>query len=100
MEITKGAWTLAVELRLKGRMDAATSETVGDAISEVVDEGAQIVTLDMSELQYLSSAGLRILIYYHKQLQNLGGCIQIIKPSEPARMVLDLAGLGTLLIKE
>ena len=100
MEITRGKWILSIELKLKGKMDGSTAESVGEAISQVIDEGAHVVTLDMSELRYLSSAGLRIVMLYHKQLLLNGGRIQISNPSEPARMVLDLSGLGGFVIKE
>ena len=97
MDITKGPLVVSVELILKGKMDIDHAESVGEAVAQAVAEGATRVILNMSEITYLSSAGIRVLISCYKQLSNDGKKLLIRNPSTPARMVLDLSGLQDLL---
>jgi ABC-type transporter Mla MlaB component len=56
------------------------------------------LTLNLSEVAYLSSAGIRVLVKFYKQLQGIQGSFIVSNPSEPVKTVLELAGLHTLLL--
>ena len=51
----------------------------------------------MAEVDYISSAGIRILVIYARQLKAIHGRLAVINASENVRTVLKLAGLGTFL---
>jgi hypothetical protein len=54
--------------------------------------------LDLARVDFLSSAGVRVLLRAYKQLQGLQGRFTIINPSEPVKKVLELSGLTALLL--
>ena len=97
MEITRTAAAEHVELKLKGRLDAIWSDHVGRALAECVRAGQHALVLEMSEVDYISSAGIRILVTYAKQLKAIHGRLAVINPSENVRTVLKLAGLSAFL---
>ena len=97
MEITRTTAAEHVELKLKGRLDAIWSDHVGRALAECVRAGQHALALDMAEVDYISSAGIRILVVYARQLKAIHGRLSVINASENVRTVLRLAGLGTFL---
>ena len=60
-------------IRVSGRFDAAGAKLVGDALEQALKTGRHAVELDMGEVDYLSSAGMRILIIYHRKFSQLRG---------------------------
>ena len=93
MEIThhrSGDW---VEVRFKGRMDSYWSDHCDTALQEVIRKGAHLVRLNLAAVTYLSSAGIRVLIRYHKQLHGIQGKFRVLSPSEPVKKVLEMSGL-------
>ena len=72
-------------------------EGVAKALEECVRAGAHVVRLDMAEVSYVSSAGLRVLLAAYRQLSKIGGRFAIVRASENVRSVLDLGGLSSLL---
>lgn len=97
MEITKesaGEWTV---VRLRGRLDAFWSDHVARALDELVRQGEHRIQLDFAGVDFLSSAGIRVLLVYYKQLQGLKGNLSVINISESVRKVLELSGLKMFL---
>ena len=100
MEITKKQRDDITELNIRGRLDAYWADYLAQTLSEVVREGAYKINLDMSEVDYLSSAGIRVLLQFYKQLKGIQGLFVVTNPSEFVKTILELAGFGTLLIQE
>jgi anti-anti-sigma factor len=100
MEITRTEAGERVELKLKGRLDAIWSDHVGRALADCVRAGQHFLALDMADVDFLSSAGIRILVIYTKQLKAIHGRLTIVNASEIVSNVLQLAGLGSLLDAE
>jgi anti-anti-sigma factor len=100
MEITEQASDAGLELRVKGRLDSYWADPLARRLDEVIREGTHQITLNLSEVAYLSSAGIRVLVKFYKQLQGIQGSFTVSNPSEPVKTVLELAGLGTLLLAE
>ena len=98
MEITRTARAETFEIKLKGRLDATWSEPVARALAECVRAGQHAIVVDMAEVDYISSAGIRILVLYARQLKAIQGRFGIINASTMVRKVLELAGLSTLLL--
>ncbi len=97
MEITRVAHAEALEITLKGRMDATWSDHVAAALAESVRAGHHNILLNMAEVDYLSSAGIRILVLYARQLANIQGRLAVTNASSVVRKVIELAGLDKLL---
>ncbi len=60
--------------------------------------GAQHISLDLEHVDFISSAGLRILLIWLKQLKAISGSFTVVKPSPQVLGILDMSGLTELLI--
>lgn len=92
MEVTEQNQGSVLVVGLKGRLDAASAGTVQDRIVAVIDGGARQLVLDLSALDYVSSAGLRVLLVAAKKMKPVGGklCLCGLQPS--IKEIFDIAG--------
>jgi anti-anti-sigma factor len=97
MEILRTPRAESFEIKLKGRMDAVWSDQVANALTDCVRAGHHVIAVDMAEVDYISSAGIRILVIHSRQLQAIQGRLAVTNASGPVREVLRLAGLHILL---
>jgi anti-anti-sigma factor len=98
MDITRTTRAELVQLKLRGRMDATWSDHVARALAECVRSGQHTIVVDMAEVDYISSAGIRILVVYARQLNTIQGRFGVVNASSAVRKVLELAGLDSLLL--
>jgi len=98
MEITEQSLGAGLEMRVKGRLDSYWADPLARRLDEVIRGGMHQITLDLSEVVYLSSAGIRVLVKFYKQLQGIQGSFIVSNSSEPVKTVLEMAGLNTLLL--
>src|SRR5688500_12194217 len=98
MEITKKQLDNALEIAINGRLDAYWSDHLTAAIDESIRQGSHRIRLNLRGLEYLSSAGIRVLLKYVKQLTAIQGSLLVVDPSEAAYSILELAGLASLVI--
>lgn len=76
-----------------GSIDALTAGDVETFLDEQLKAGGDKLVFDLSELEFMSSAGLRTLLVISKQSRKLGGDLRLVKGSQPVQKVLDMAGL-------
>jgi anti-anti-sigma factor len=98
MEITEHYIGEVLEVRVKGRLDSYWADPLARRLEEMIRGGAHHIRLNLAEVVYLSSAGIRVLVKFYRQLQGIQGSFAVSSPSDPVKTVLDLAGLATLLI--
>ncbi len=79
-----------------GSMDSTTSPEAQKALDDVV-AGAKKVVLDFSALDYISSAGLRVLLGAAKKLKASGGALRIFGVNQSVKEVFDISGFSTIL---
>jgi anti-sigma B factor antagonist len=84
-----GQLTLAVS----GEVDTFTSAGLRDALNEGIDAGAVDITLDVSNMEFIDSTGLGVLVGALKRLQERGGGLTLRKPRPSALQVLSIVGL-------
>lgn len=77
---------------LQGRLDSTTSPEVEKKILEAINENISSIVLDFSQLEYLSSAGIRILVHCHKEIEKTGGKIVLSGVPKPIEHVLYITG--------
>lgn len=99
MEIVKERSGDVLHVRVSGRLDNHWSEPFEDAIEEMIREGAHHLRLDLSEVNYLSSAGVGVLMQAYRDTTELHGSFLISAASERVRSVLRLVDLDTLLFE-
>ena len=97
MEITPQKSGDLLLLRLAGRLDANWCGHVQSALASAVKDGEHRMHLDMAEVSYMSSAGIRVLLTFYKQLNAINGIFGVVNPSKEVRTVLDLSGLSLLI---
>ena len=90
-----------VIIHLDGELDPHTAPTLQDALDEVTRGGASQVVLDLAELRFIDSSGLRVVISAHRALSDGGGQLVLRSPSETASRLLEITGLtGHLFIED
>ena len=97
MDITRTPGEGRVRLALRGRFDAAWSNAVQEALADCVRCGQHEIELDLSEVAFLSSAGIRVLLLTYRQLHGIRGRLSIIACSSEVLQVIELSGLRPLL---
>ena len=95
MTIAKQQNGSALTLALEGRLDTVTSPELEKELKASLD-GADSLILDFSKLDYISSAGLRVLLSAHKQMSAKGG-MKVTNVNEIVREVFDVTGFADIL---
>lgn len=75
-----------------GRIDTTTSPLLDDELKRVVDGGARDLVVDFGRVDYISSAGLRVLLVLAKRLRSERGRLVLCGLNGPVWQVFDLAG--------
>jgi anti-anti-sigma factor len=98
MEIVTQQLADALEVKVKGRLDNYWTEHLRGNLEEIIRGGAHGIHLNLSEISFLSSAGVGLLVKFHTQLKGIGGVFIVTSPSERVKQVLDLCRLSTILL--
>jgi anti-anti-sigma factor len=96
MEITTRDYHNANVIRVTGRVDAGTYVELENKLKEYLDGGHKHLVLEMDGTEYLSSAGVRVLISTQKSLKPRGGRLALSQLSDRVKDVLKLAGVDVL----
>ena len=81
------------EVRLLGELDMSTAPQLRDQLVRLASDGAGVVTLDLSDLAFIDSTGLSVLITALKHLRQQGGDLALRSPTPGTRKVLEITGL-------
>lgn len=95
MTISKKLEGTALTVMLEGRLDTTTSPELEAYLLENL-EGVTELTFDFEKLDYISSAGLRILLSTHKKMSALGG-LKIVHVSEDISEIFEVTGFADIL---
>lgn len=87
----------ALTLALSGRLDTTTAPMLENEIASL--DGVAKLTLDFTQLEYISSAGLRVLLVTQKKM-NAQGSMTLRGVSEEIREILDITGFSDILTIE
>jgi len=99
MEIEKTQNGNITALNLKGRIDTVTSPKLQDALAEVLSS-ADEVELDFGGVDYVSSAGLRVLLFGQKKSQASGKTMKLKNVSSEVMEVFEITGFSGMLTIE
>jgi len=84
-------------LHLEGRLDAASAPVLEKKLSELFEKPLKYLLIDFSKIDYLSSAGMRLLLSYSKKLKNLGGQLAFCSIGDEVMEVIKMAGFERIL---
>ena len=93
MKITKKTMGTALEIALEGRLDTNTAPELEKELKESLG-GVTDLTLDFAKLEYISSAGLRVLLSAHKTMQ---GRMTVKNVNDIVNEVFDVTGFVDIL---
>ena len=96
MELKKNTDALVIEI--VGRLDTTTAPALEKAINEDIGDAKNLI-LDMNSLEYISSAGLRVLLAAQKKMQQIGS-MKVIKVREEVMEVFEMTGFADILTIE
>lgn len=85
-------------IRLRGELDLDTAERFGEATQLLQATGIPTPLVDLSELDFIDSSGLRELVVAHRRQREIGGGVVLRAPNDRIRGVLDIVGLDQVLI--
>ena len=98
MTITKVQNGTVLEIALEGRLDTMTAPELEAELKGSLS-GADSLVLDFSKLDYISSAGLRVLLSAHKEMSAKGG-MKVKNVNEIVREVFEVTGFADILTIE
>ena len=96
IEIKRNAEETIIEL--VGRLDTTTAPALDKTINEDIGDTKNLV-LDIKRLEYISSAGLRVLLGAQKKLQKIGS-MKVINVREEVMEVFEMTGFADILTIE
>lgn len=89
--------TVTADYKPMGRLDASTAAVHEKSVEELLMGGVNSVSIDLSEVEFLSSAGLRVLVGAAKAAKTKGGKIVLISPQPAVLEVLKVSGFDKII---
>lgn len=99
MDITCSLDGTKATVAITGKLTVATSPELEEAVRGLA-ESAVDFDLDLSGLEYTSSAGLRVFLATNRIATAKGGVMRLLHPSETVMEVLEMTGLAEVLVIE
>ena len=96
IEINKNADATVIEIT--GRLDTTTAPALDKTINEDIGDTKNLV-LDVKGMEYISSAGLRVLLSAQKKMQKIGS-MKVINVREEVMDVFEMTGFADILVIE
>jgi len=99
MQITKEVSGTSATICPVGKITVQTAPELEAAIG-ALGSGVSDVAIDLTGVDYISSAGLRVLVGAEKLLRSRGGALRLQHPAEAVNEVFEMTGLNTVLTIE
>ena len=84
-------------VRIEGKLDTQSSPHAQAQLTQLIDQGATKLVVNFEKLDYISSAGLDILLKAAKQLEGNSGKLRVCSLNEFVQEVFDISGFTTIL---
>jgi anti-sigma B factor antagonist len=82
---------------LNGNLDTNTAPETETHLSSLMQEDAAKILINLKNLEYISSAGLRVFLATAKQLKSSGGELRLCNLNETVQEIFDMSGFSTIL---
>ena len=86
-----------VTATIEGRLDTVTSPELEKELAPFFAEQGVELIMDCTTMEYISSAGLRVVLAAHKTITAKGGCFTIRNINKEVRSVFDMTGFSRIL---
>ena len=97
MEIIEEKQDAISILKLNGRLDSNTSQGFEKKIFDAISDGSKNMIVDFKDLDYISSAGLRVILKATKALNREEGKIMLCSMQDYVKEVFEIAGFDSFL---
>ena len=97
MQITTNISNQNLIISLSGRLDTVTSPQLEEEINRSSFDEIETVTLNMRSLEYISSAGLRVILMLHKKLAGTNGKLKLINVNDMIMEIFTMTGMDSFL---
>lgn len=85
-----------VVVGLQGRMDSSTARIVEEKMISLIDQGESHLVVDCAQLDYISSAGLRVFLMAAKRLTQARGKLVLATMNDDVKQVFDMTGFSSI----
>jgi anti-anti-sigma factor len=86
-----------VLVEVEGEIDAHTARTLDENLNTLLAQGHSRLVLDASQMSFISSAGLRAIMFAQREVDKRGGQVRVCGLNAPARRIFEMAGLDEVL---
>lgn len=86
----------AAVFQIQGRLDASSIPELEKKVLHSLERGARHLVMDFSELEYINSAGLRVLVMSYQRLTPLGGKVMICGVRDYIAEIFDISGYNRI----
>ncbi|MFY4730203.1 STAS domain-containing protein [Nitrospira sp. BLG_2] len=83
-------------VKMQGSLSATTAEQGNQEMKRIIDAGAKKVVINLADVDYISSGGIRVLILAGKQLNNVQGQMKIAAAKGMVKEALEASGFNLL----
>ena len=97
MEISVKTVNEVKVLAFVGRLDTLTSPDTQKKLTQLIEEGATKILVNLDKLDYISSSGLRVLLFTAKRLKTSDGELRVCRLNEVVKEVFDISGFDRIL---
>lgn len=84
----------AAVIVVRGELDLASSPELQEQLERISGSGAELLVIDLRELEFMDSTGLSIIVSAHQRLAEEGCKLSLVKGSPQVQRLLDLTGVA------
>lgn len=99
MSIQKLSKDQECEFLVSGRVDGALANQLEVEILTAMREGSRKIFLNLADVSFLCSAGIRVILQYHRQMKNQGRVLLVSRYSPEVDQVLELTGFKAQIVE-
>src|SRR5262245_29288152 len=96
MEIQEQKAGAVMAVSIKGRLDTIAAKTAEEKLLKLIDGGEKKLVIDLGQLEYINSIGLRVFMLCAKRLKAGGGELAVCAMTPPIHKIFDIAGFLSL----
>jgi anti-anti-sigma factor len=98
LEITESINDDICKFTAKGRIDSNSADKLLEKLEDALKNGKKKLILNMAQVDYLSSIGVRVILKIFKQATEEGGTFNIERPSKIVKNILGMVALKEMLV--
>ena len=85
-------------ISVSGELDLASSPALDEELERVAEYGAEVVVVDLRELEFMDSTGLSVLVRAHQRAEEQGRHLGLVNGSQQVKRLLTLTGVAERLV--